>query len=59
MKREKNLVGDKWKFLVTLDEEWPYLNDYNKKEECLLKQWRKSEKQYLVVDKWIFVGNTG
>lgn len=29
---ESYLAGDKWKYIVTLDEAWVYLNDCNKKD---------------------------
>ena len=38
---EKHLAAEKWKFVVTLDEAWVYLNDWNRKRSifyCLTER---------------------
>lgn len=45
---ENYLAGDKWKYVVTLDEAWVYLNDCNKKKVHLLSQARRKKCPNLV-----------
>lgn len=35
---ENHLAGDKWKYIVTLDEAWVYLNDCNKKRSIYYRK---------------------